>query len=56
VATRPTNSLKNDRFFDLASKKFKILPHRSEFPLVVSLLAWPSSENFAELLNQSINP
>jgi hypothetical protein len=32
IPTRPTNSLKNNKFFDLASKRFKILPHRSEFP------------------------
>jgi hypothetical protein len=32
VATRPTNSLKNNKFFDVTLKKLKSFPHSSEFP------------------------
>jgi hypothetical protein len=32
IPTRPTISLKNKHFFDIARKNLKSLPHRSEFP------------------------
>ena len=32
IPTRPTISLKNNKFFDLSCKKLKTPPHRSEFP------------------------
>ena len=32
IPTRPTISLKNNKFFDLSCKKLKTSPHRSEFP------------------------
>ena len=32
VATRPTISLKNNKFFDVNRKNLKSLPHRLEFP------------------------
>jgi hypothetical protein len=32
IPTRPTNSLKNNKFFDVTRKNVKSLPHRSEFP------------------------
>ena len=32
IPTRPTISLKNNKFFDLARKKLKTSPHRSKFP------------------------
>ncbi len=32
IPTRPTNSLKNNKFFDVTRKNLKSLPHRSEFP------------------------
>jgi hypothetical protein len=31
IPTRPTISLKNNKFFDLSRKKLKTFPHRSEF-------------------------
>ena len=32
IPTRPTNSLKNKKFFDVTRKNLKSLPHRLEFP------------------------
>src|SRR5882757_3487700 len=32
IPTRPTNSLKNNKFFDVTRKNLESLPHRSEFP------------------------
>jgi hypothetical protein len=32
IPTRPTISLKNNKFFDVAAKKIKCYPHRSKFP------------------------
>jgi hypothetical protein len=32
IPTRPTISLKNNKFLDLSRKKLKTFPHRSEFP------------------------
>jgi hypothetical protein len=32
IPTRPTISLKNNKFLDIAPKKLKSFPHRSEFP------------------------
>jgi hypothetical protein len=32
IPTRPTISLKNNKFFDITRKNLKSLPHRSEFP------------------------
>jgi hypothetical protein len=32
IPTRPTISLKNNKFFDVTRKNLKSLPHRLEFP------------------------
>ena len=32
IPTRPTISLKNNKFLDITRKNLKSLPHRSEFP------------------------
>ena len=32
IPTRPTNSLKNKKFFDVTREKLKTFPHRLEFP------------------------
>ena len=32
IPTRPTNSLKNNKFLYIIPKKLKSFPHRSEFP------------------------
>jgi hypothetical protein len=32
IPTRPTNSLKNNKFLDATLSRLKSFPHRSEFP------------------------
>jgi hypothetical protein len=50
VATRPTNSLKNKKFFDVTRKNLERLPHRLKFPQ----FAWGDIEGARDLRVSSI--